>query len=81
MGKGNHTYRKTSNLVRQKNNYFGHAALIIRGDKISTFYHFEAALINRGNSDQNRIELGVCLQRKFHKKFRTPSKKIRKLLL
>ena len=26
---------------------------------MSMFYHFETALMNSGNSDQNRIKLGV----------------------
>ena len=43
-----------------KKKYFGRAALIIRGDKISMFYYFETTLIiNRGKSDQNLIKLEV----------------------
>ena len=40
-----------------KKNYFGHAALIIRGDKLPTFHHPKSALNIRGKYDHHRTKL------------------------
>ena len=41
----------------QENNYFGHAALIIRGDKLPTFNRPKSALNIRGKIDHHRTKL------------------------
>ena len=46
-----------SNLVRPKKNYFGHVALIIRGDKLPTFHRPKSALNIRGKFDHHRTKL------------------------
>ena len=51
-------YRIPCNLVRPKNNCFGHAALRIRGNKLRSPYHYRAALIIRSNIyiTRNKLE-------------------------
>ena len=41
----------------QKTNYFGHARLIIRGDKLLTFHRPKSALNIRGKFDHHRTKL------------------------
>ena len=41
----------------QKNNYFGHATLIIRGDKLLTFHRPKSALNIREKFDRHRTKL------------------------
>ena len=47
-----------SNLVRpKKKSYFGHVALIIRGDKLPTFHRPKSALNIKGKCDHHRTKL------------------------
>ena len=51
-------YRNFSNLVRPKKYiYFGHAALIIREDKLPSYHQPKSALIIRGKFDHYRTKL------------------------
>ena len=52
-------YRNFSNLVRPKYNYFGHAALIIRGDKLPSYNQPKSALIIRGKKTKRNKKIKI----------------------